>query len=119
MSTAAAGIYEAVTILADDLEDNLAGLDVVRFDRVNQPAPYVLVGINGAQANPTDYELPVHVVVDAVETVSAQEQAARLADLIDKSLDQGGYGPAEFTVEFDEGRGAWVVTWRVSVPRSW
>lgn len=119
MTTAASGLREAVRVLADDLADNRAGLPVVKYDRKYEVAPFLLVQLLGASATPDFYEVPVSVVVDAVEMVESQDEVARLADLVESTFDGLGYGPAEFEVEFFEDRGAWAASWRIQVPRSW
>ena len=117
MTSAASGIREAVRIVADDLEDNLAGLPVIKYDRKYEVAPFVLVQLMGGAGRPDFYEVPVSVVVDAVEMVDSQDDCARLADLIELTFDGLGYGPAEFDIEFFEDRGAWAASWRIQVPR--
>ncbi len=119
MTTIATGLRDAVLILAADLEDNRAGLPVVKYDRKYETAPFLLIQIQGASATPSFYEIPVLVILDAVDLIESQDEIARLADLAEKTFDELGYGPAEFTIEFLEDRGAWAASWRIEVPRSW
>lgn len=117
MSTAATDIADAVSILAGDLADNRAGLQVLEYDQHNAVAPYLLVAVNGASARPTEFEIPVSAVVDGAELGTAQRDIARLAGLVEASLKDLGYGPAEYEIGVVDG--LWVASWRVPVPRAW